>query len=83
MRSYGVRLEKLALDLLLGVIGWYRLVPARRKFAACRFYPTCSIYTAECLRQYGLGKGIVVSLRRIMRCNPFTPVQYDPPRQKI
>lgn len=80
MKSYGARLEKLVLDVLLGAIQWYMLVPAHHKQTVCRFYPTCSIYTVECLRQYGLGGGIMVSLKRIARCNPFTPIQYDPPR---
>ncbi|OHA07579.1 MAG: membrane protein insertion efficiency factor YidD [Candidatus Sungbacteria bacterium RIFCSPLOWO2_01_FULL_47_10] len=47
-------------------------------FSRCRFYPSCSEYTKEAVSQYGLFKGAVVSLRRIIRCNPFHHGGYDP-----
>lgn len=44
----------------------------------CRFFPSCSEYTLEAVRQYGLFRGAVVSLKRIARCNPLHPGGYDP-----
>ncbi len=44
----------------------------------CRFYPSCSDYTLTAIRQYGLLKGSVVSLKRILRCHPWNPGGYDP-----
>lgn len=44
----------------------------------CRFYPTCSEYAVSAVRQYGLFKGIVFSLIRILKCNPFYKGGYDP-----
>ncbi len=37
----------------------------------CRFTPTCSEYTIECLRTYGLIKGISKSTKRIFSCHPI------------
>lgn len=44
----------------------------------CRFTPTCSEYTIEALTQYGILKGGLMSIFRILRCNPFLPGGYDP-----
>lgn len=44
----------------------------------CRYYPSCSVYARDALRQYGLLKGLVVSLKRILRCNQFFDGGYDP-----
>lgn len=44
----------------------------------CRFSPTCSAYGASAIRQYGLGRGFVLLLRRLSRCHPWGPSGYDP-----
>jgi len=44
----------------------------------CRFYPTCSQYSLEALEKYGTIKGSYLSIKRIVRCNPFNPGGYDP-----
>ena len=44
----------------------------------CKFYPTCSEYTKQAIEKYGAGKGIILGLYRILRCNPFSKGGYDP-----
>jgi putative membrane protein insertion efficiency factor len=38
---------------------------------ACRYDITCSVYAKEVIGKYGAGKGFVLSLRRILSCQPF------------
>lgn len=38
---------------------------------SCRFYPTCSDYTFEAVEKYGVVKGLLLGLYRVMRCNPW------------
>ncbi len=45
---------------------------------SCRFYPSCSDYSLQALKKYGIFKGGWLGLRRILRCNPFNPGGYDP-----
>ena len=46
----------------------------------CRFRPTCSHYGEEAIRKYGAPKGVLLTLRRIARCGPWTPAgTWDPP----
>ncbi len=45
---------------------------------SCRFYPTCSEYAATAVEKYGVLKGSIKSIYRIIRCNPFNKGGYDP-----
>lgn len=45
---------------------------------SCRFYPTCSQYSLEAYTKYGFLKGTYLSVRRILRCHPFSKGGYDP-----
>ncbi|PID26719.1 MAG: membrane protein insertion efficiency factor YidD [Candidatus Cloacimonadota bacterium] len=45
----------------------------------CPFSPTCSNYSIESIQKYGSFKGVVLSIFRIVRCNPFNKGFYDPP----
>jgi len=45
---------------------------------SCRFNPTCSQYAIDAITIHGPGKGLLLSLRRILRCHPFHNGGYDP-----
>ena len=38
----------------------------------CRYYPTCSEYTKQAVDKYGIIKGSVLGIIRILKCNPFS-----------
>ncbi len=44
----------------------------------CRFYPTCSSYSIQAFEKYNPAKAAYLSIKRILRCNPFNPGGYDP-----
>ena len=39
--------------------------------AKCRFYPTCSGYTADAIDAHGAAKGVVLGAKRLMKCHPY------------
>lgn len=45
---------------------------------SCRFEPSCSEYSLQAIKKYGAIKGTILSLWRILRCNPFNKGGYDP-----
>ena len=44
----------------------------------CRYLPTCSEYAISCLKNFGLIKGIFLSIKRISKCHPWGNHGYDP-----
>ena len=44
----------------------------------CRFQPTCSEYAITAISRYGFLKGWYLTIKRILRCNPFGGSGYDP-----
>jgi len=65
--------------LLMLLIRVYQQTLSRLLGPVCRFEPSCSRYTHECLRLHGAAKGSYLGFRRIIRCHPFHPGGYDPP----
>lgn len=45
---------------------------------SCRYTPTCSQYTLEALRKHGPFKGLWLSIKRIVSCNPWGGHGHDP-----
>jgi len=44
----------------------------------CRYYPTCSEYSYEAFCEFGIIKGMYMSLVRILKCRPSNKVIFDP-----
>ncbi len=44
----------------------------------CIYYPSCSTYMLECIKEFGL-KGVFYGLKRLIRCTPNRDGGYDPP----
>lgn len=66
MRKYLIKLIKL-----------YQKVPGNFH-NQCRFYPSCSNYGIDAITRYGSLKGGLLTIWRILRCNPFSKGGYDP-----
>ena len=44
---------------------------------SCRFYPTCSDYALDAVSKYGVKKGMLKTMSRILRCNPLAKSGID------
>ena len=56
--------------------GWQ--IARAGRLSPCRFHPTCSAYGIEALETHGALRGGYLTVRRILRCNPWGPYGYDP-----
>ncbi|WP_319406678.1 membrane protein insertion efficiency factor YidD [uncultured Desulfosarcina sp.] len=45
---------------------------------ACRFVPSCSEYAYQAISNYGVWRGCLLALKRLLRCHPFNPGGFDP-----
>jgi uncharacterized protein len=64
--------------ILRGAISLYRLTLSGWLGGQCRFSPTCSRYADEAIRTHGAIKGSFLTVRRVLRCNPFGRGGLDP-----
>jgi len=70
----------------LKAIAWYQKYwspdhsprKALYPYGYCRFQPTCSQYTAEAITKYGVIRGSVLGVWRILRCQPWSRGGHDP-----
>ncbi len=66
--------------LEVGLIRVYRATLSGWLGGQCRFYPTCSHYAEEAIRERGALMGTALAVWRILRCNPFGDGGLDPVR---
>ena len=57
--------------ILLKLIDLYQHTPLF-SHSKCKYYPTCSNYAKEAITNYGVFKGTILSIKRILKCNPFS-----------
>jgi len=70
-RAASAAAAALAFVLLLPLRVYSRLIspalPAR-----CKYYPTCSAYAEEAVRELGIVRGVILAAWRLARCNPWS-----------
>tara|TARA_B100001175_G_C19179032_1_gene481201 strand:- start:366 stop:617 length:252 start_codon:yes stop_codon:yes gene_type:complete len=59
------------LKILITLIKGYKYFISPLFGSSCRFLPTCSEYSIEALKEFGLIKGIIMSIKRILSCHPI------------
>ena len=57
--------------ILIKIIKGYKFLISPLFGYSCRYFPTCSEYSIEALKNYGFFKGIYLSLKRILSCHPI------------
>ncbi len=70
-------LKILAVPFII-LIKLYQLLISPLFPSSCRYTPTCSNYTLEALKKYGVLKGSWLGIKRILRCHPWGGSGYDP-----
>ena len=66
-------------NIFIGLIKFYRkYISEIKTHPTCKFIPTCSEYGIEAIEKYGALKGGLLTIWRILRCNPFSKGGYDP-----
>ena len=86
MKLFIQQANKVIIGIILKIIKIYQktlsfdhgLFSYRYPYGCCRFSPTCSEYAYQALERYGIIKGVGMSIKRILRCNPFNNGGEDP-----
>ena len=64
--------------VLAPITGYQRVIsPALPR--RCRYEPTCSHYAKQAIGEFGILRGLVLAVWRVLRCNPWSHGGYDPP----
>ena len=71
-------MSRIATRLAIALIKLYQVTVSRLLPRTCRFHPSCSQYTIEALQTYGLWRGLLIGVKRVLRCHPFSPGGEDP-----
>ena len=64
-------MKRLLTEVLLAPLHLYRRVISPALPPRCRFYPSCSAYAVEAVRELGVVRGFIVAAWRVLRCNPW------------
>ena len=64
--------------LLVWVVRGYQMFISPGLPGRCKYYPSCSQYAIDALKEYGVLRGFVLAGWRLLRCNPLSYGGYDP-----
>jgi uncharacterized protein len=64
--------------LIVFLIRIYQWILSPLLGPCCRFTPSCSQYACGCVERFGVGRGLALSVWRILRCQPFSAGGHDP-----
>ena len=71
-------MKKVIIFPFLAIIKFYQNFISPLLPSTCRYTPTCSEYSKQSLVKHGLIKGSFISIKRIIKCNPWGGNGYDP-----
>jgi len=77
MQIYKIIIKVITFPFVV-VIKLYQVLVSPLLPSSCRYTPTCSHYTLEALKKYGLFKGGWLGIKRISKCHPWGGSGYDP-----
>ncbi len=59
-------------ELAIAPIRFYQRVISPMFPRRCKYHPTCSAYAVDAVREFGVGRGLVLAGWRLLRCNPWS-----------
>ena len=63
---------------VLWLIRAYQLLLSPMLGPRCKYYPSCSEYAAQAVTRFGILRGLVLAVWRLLRCNPWSRGGFDP-----
>lgn len=63
--------------LAIRLIDWYKK-GTKNTNPTCRYHPTCSTYSRQAFEKHNFFYALLLSIWRILRCNPFSKGGYNP-----
>lgn len=67
---------------LIWLIRFYQKYISPLTPPCCKYYPVCSVYGIQAISRFGAVKGTLLTIWRILRCNPFSKGGVDPVPEK-
>ena len=64
-------MTQVIINTLIKIIKGYKFMISPLLGHSCRYLPTCSEYTIEALKTFGLIRGLLMSVKRIFSCHPI------------
>ena len=68
---------------IIKIIKVYKFLMSPLIGDSCRYFPTCSSYSIDAFRSFGFLKGLYLSLKRIISCNPWCKGGFDPVKKEM
>lgn len=68
-------------QILIRIVKLYQKIPLK-SHSRCKYIPTCSNYAISVLNDFGAIKGSWLTIKRLIRCNPFSKGGIDLPPKK-
>ncbi|HEY6771069.1 MAG TPA: membrane protein insertion efficiency factor YidD [Solirubrobacterales bacterium] len=70
-------MKRILTALLIAPIRLYQRFISPALAPRCRYYPSCSEYAVEAIRELGPIRGLILAGWRLLRCNPFSHGGFD------
>mmetsp|Transcript_6293 Transcript_6293/g.13852 ORF Transcript_6293/g.13852 Transcript_6293/m.13852 type:complete len:222 (-) Transcript_6293:472-1137(-) len=77
--STATKEDTVPVKVALAMLRFYKAGISPLLPSSCRYLPTCSEYSMDSYRKFGVWKGTVLTAWRLLRCNPWGSSGYDPP----
>ncbi len=69
--------------IIIKLIKLYKFLISPLLGHSCRYLPTCSDYSIDALKTFGLFKGLFLILKRILSCHPWGSGGFDPVKKDM